>query len=639
MNASPRAAWRGVGGDPVLLAAEVAYRARRAMSRRTLRAAYDRLVAAPPGSAALRTLPIDLPGAGGDTATEEIRASADAACRHEFDVLGSGPVDLGPEIDWHSDFKSGHRWPRDFYLDVEVTRLDDDSDAKVPWEMSRGHELLALARAARAFAEPRYGEELASLWSSWLDANPPGVGINWTNAMEVGIRAVNWAWALTTAPEGALDAGLRARILASLRAHGRHLAWNLEGTPRLRSNHYLADVLGLLVVAAVVEEGWSRRWARRARAALRREIGRQVGADGLGFEASTGYHGLSLEMLLLAEAAAAMRGAGLGAAYRQRLAAMAAASAALRGAGGRIPALGDGDSGRILPISPARPPSQDPQLWMAAGLLGTPRPGGEEGAGELAWTLGVEAARRALGAPEIAPASARFPDGGVFVLAEGDTRAVIRCGGVGQNGNGGHAHNDALSIDLELDGAPLVVDPGTPAYTADLALRNEARSTRSHNTVQIGDQEINPIDPGRPFAMSGRARIWFEEWDSHRMIGCHDGFRAGGEPVVHRRRVELAPGRVEITDELSGPDAECTGTARLHLAPGTAAAPAARGGLELHRDGRPCATLTFAGAAGHRVVPGWVSDRFGVRADAEVVELEIAGELPLVLRQTIERTS
>jgi hypothetical protein len=629
-----------VGGDPVLLAAEVAYRARRAMSRRALRAAYGRLVAAPPGSAALRPLAIDLPGAGGDAATDGIRASADAACRHEFDVLGSGPVDLGSEIDWHSDFKSGYRWPRDFYLDVEVTRLDDDSDAKVPWEMSRGHELLALARAARAFAEPRYGEELASLWASWLDANPPGVGINWTNAMEVGIRAVNWAWALTTAPEGALDAGLRARILASLRAHGRHLAWNLEGTPRLRSNHYLADVLGLLVVSAVVEEAWSRRWARRARAALRREIGRQVGADGLGFEASTGYHGLSLEMFLLAEATAALGGGSLGRDYRERLAAMAAATAALRGADGRIPALGDGDSGRILPISPARPPNQDPQLWMAAGLLGTPRPGGEEGAGELAWTLGLAAARRALGAPEIGPpASARFPDGGVFVLAEGDTRAVLRCGGVGQNGNGGHAHNDALSIDLELDGAPLVVDPGTPAYTADLALRDEARSTRSHNTVQVGEQEINPIDPDRPFAMSGRARTWIEEWGAERVVGCHDGFRAGGEPVFHRRRVELAPGRVEITDELTGPVAECAGTARLHLAPGTVAAPAVAGGLELNREGRPCAVLTFAGAAGHRVRPGWVSDRFGVRADAEVVELDLAGELPLVLRQTIESAS
>src|SRR5262245_6327171 len=28
---------------------------------------------------------------------------------HRFDLLGSGPVELGTKIDWHADFKSGHR--------------------------------------------------------------------------------------------------------------------------------------------------------------------------------------------------------------------------------------------------------------------------------------------------------------------------------------------------------------------------------------------------------------------------------------------------------------------------------------------------------------------------------------------------
>ncbi len=36
---------------------------------------------------------------------------AERLMRHEFDLLGSGPVDLGPEIDWSRDFKSGRLWP------------------------------------------------------------------------------------------------------------------------------------------------------------------------------------------------------------------------------------------------------------------------------------------------------------------------------------------------------------------------------------------------------------------------------------------------------------------------------------------------------------------------------------------------
>src|SRR5690606_38165951 len=30
---------------------------------------------------------------------------------HRFDLLGSGEVELGEAIDWHTDFKSGHTWP------------------------------------------------------------------------------------------------------------------------------------------------------------------------------------------------------------------------------------------------------------------------------------------------------------------------------------------------------------------------------------------------------------------------------------------------------------------------------------------------------------------------------------------------
>src|SRR5688572_25935379 len=34
-----------------------------------------------------------------------IISAADAACAHEVDLLGSGPVALGTRIDWHRDYK------------------------------------------------------------------------------------------------------------------------------------------------------------------------------------------------------------------------------------------------------------------------------------------------------------------------------------------------------------------------------------------------------------------------------------------------------------------------------------------------------------------------------------------------------
>jgi hypothetical protein len=39
---------------------------------------------------------------------------AEDAMAHRFDLLGSGPTQLGPTIDWSRDFKSGFRWPRGY---------------------------------------------------------------------------------------------------------------------------------------------------------------------------------------------------------------------------------------------------------------------------------------------------------------------------------------------------------------------------------------------------------------------------------------------------------------------------------------------------------------------------------------------
>jgi hypothetical protein len=98
------------------------------------------------------------PGDGGDTRPIVPRGRAaerrggGRALRCEVKLLG--PTSPGAVIDWHRDLKSGFRWPANFYLGLEATRLDNPSDAKVPSELSRGHHLPTLARAARLRRRP-----------------------------------------------------------------------------------------------------------------------------------------------------------------------------------------------------------------------------------------------------------------------------------------------------------------------------------------------------------------------------------------------------------------------------------------------------------------------------------------------------
>lgn len=631
---------RQIGPDPVLLARYALHHSKTRLDLRRLRRDYERTIATPAGLAQLRIPPLDVPRVDElpeplVPAATRLRAEADDLLTHRFDLLGSGLIPLGNEIDWHLDFKSGYRWPRDFYQDVVPTRLDDSSDAKVPWELSRSHHLLTLARAARLFEDDRYATELERQLRSWLDENPPGYGINWTNPMEVALRAVNWIWAVRTLEAfRPLAADLRSRLAGALQVHARHIAANLEGTPYLRSNHYLSDILGLLAVGATLDDDpTSERLFVKAHKAFEREIQSQVHEDGIGFEASLPYHGLALEIFLLARVISTWNGRPLSAAYDRRLAAMLAASQSLRHPDGRVPQIGDGDSGRVLPAGFEREPTFDHLLWLGAATLDGRRPDDGWPHEEVAWTLGLEAWNQVQLQPfALDEKSQAFPLGGFFVMRSGSTHVVVRCGDVGQNGNGGHSHNDVLSFEL-WHGVPVVVDSGTYVYASDPAARNTFRSTASHNTVSVDRAEINPIVERDLFKLDQFARprveLFEDGSDRIRLVASHDGFRRLEPPVVHRRELSLdrADGGFEILDELLG-QGEQRAESFLHLAAGTNVERIGDHEFVLSR-GEHAMTLACWGTSGVKVTEGWVSDRFGERQRAAVLVAQVHDSMPL----------
>jgi hypothetical protein len=618
-----------VGPHPVELGRTFFFLASRRLRPRSGRRLYAtslqpaHVVLRPPtvGLAAFEQLPRELHGAA-----LSLRDEAEQVLAHRVDLLGSGLIDLDADIDWHRDFKSGYRWPRRFYEDVEVTRLSDRSDAKIPWELSRCHHLLTLARAARIFRQERYAREFEAQLDAWLDANPPGIGINWTNPMEVGIRAVNLAWAVGTLEEWSkLESTLCERLTTSLRWHGHHIASNLEGAPYLRSNHYLGDLLGLLVLGSALDgEPSAPEWSQFARREFEREILKQVYPDGVSFEASLAYHGLALEMFLIASGIASQSGTPLSERFYERLRRMVMVSRSVRHGDGRIPLFGDQDSGRILPAGFARPPTHDNLLWLAAALGLAERPFDQSVHPEVAWTFGVQRWQRCSELPLAQkPTSTGFSTGGIFVLCAKRLHVVVRCGDVGQNGFGGHSHNDTLSYELSIDGMPLIVDSGTYAYTFDTKARNEFRSTSAHNTVVVDGEEINPIDRDRVFELRSFARPRVLavnlSGETIEFIGSHDGYRRLPDPVTHRRRFSLSSNELTVYDELL-----CARfhevESYMHFDHGTLiertgdASFAARLGLAR-------VSISFSGFTGDELAldEGWVSDRYGVRVRAPVL--------------------
>lgn len=89
-----------------------------------------------------------------------------------------------------------------------------------------------------------------------------------------------------------------------------------------------------------------------------------------------------------------------------------------------------------------------------------------------------------------------FEGFGAFVIKGDNAHLAIRCGTIGQNGIGGHAHNDQLSFELTVPGATYWKDPGTYLYTPLPARRNEYRSVFAHNGPRPQESETGYFGAG-----------------------------------------------------------------------------------------------------------------------------------------------
>lgn len=565
-------------------------------------------------------------------------------------------------IDWQLDFKSGYRWREDcWYKDIAVITGCPGADIKVPWELARCQHLPQLALAyglARAgvagFREAgEYQREYRNQVVDFIAANPPRFGVNWACPMDIGIRVANWLLAhnLFVAAGARFDDAFETLLLDSVHAHGRHIASNLEWNETFRSNHYLADLAGLLFAGAYLPPGnETDRWIRTAISELGLEIPAQFTDDGANFEASTCYHRLSAEMVVysLALLMSILRKRlplpwhvpptrpGMEAAYWTDDTEIfnAEMTGIIERAGEfsmhatkedhRVVQTGDNDSGRFFKLQPACSVTsvrkaclelenldgyaelkQDRDYWLdesldhrhltgaigalfarqdltcfagpfeldaacvralAGGQCLTSYKGGSMPTRASTTRIGcsggfadLEARLRDL--PDINRQNYRFelpgnlmpadiglfayPDFGLFFFKASGFYAAVRCGPHGQAGNGGHAHNDQLSVELTINGHVIAADPGTYLYTPLPVRRNEYRAASAHFAPHIGG-----IEPGKLaalFSLPDHSHAVCLYFGSLGFIGRHMGY---GTPVY--RILRFAGSYLDISDYAEG---------------------------------------------------------------------------------------
>ena len=281
----------------------------------------------------------------------EILKEASNILHRKFTVLGCDLDYSHNEINWHLDPRSNFEWGRKYYKRLyPVSNSSDNTDCKMPWELSRFQHLPFLIKGYFTSGDDEYIEETVRQISHWIDENPLCYGINWTCAMDVAIRACNWIWAWWAFKDHpAWMDEFNEKFLKSIWQHGWYIEHNLEDKGGIRTNHYLADVVGLLFIGIMFPQFRdARRWKEFGVRELIRCMEEMVYPDGVSFENSTAYHRLVLELFAYSAVLCQKNGIELLQAFWDRLEKMFEFVMRCMRPDGRMPMIGDSDDGRFF---------------------------------------------------------------------------------------------------------------------------------------------------------------------------------------------------------------------------------------------------------------------------------------------------
>ena len=93
-------------------------------------------------------------------------------------------------LDWQLDFKSGYRWSnKEWYRKINYGN-NRGADIKVPWELSRCSHFLTLGQAYFLTGDEKYTREYIYQVMDWIENNPVLFGVNWVCTMDVAIRGL-----------------------------------------------------------------------------------------------------------------------------------------------------------------------------------------------------------------------------------------------------------------------------------------------------------------------------------------------------------------------------------------------------------------------------------------------------------------
>lgn len=477
---------------------------------------------------------------------EEILQQSEGVLRNNILSISGDPIFVGNFINWNKDYLNNFIWENSHYSVLKTKDFTNSSDVKNVWEFSRFYFITTLAKALYITNETKYFSKIDELIAEWERQNPINQSINWTVSMEVAIRSVNLIEIYSLIKASNLVSlesekyRLQKKIIEQLLNHKLYIENNLEKGLN-SNNHYLSNIIGLIYIYIFMEaevemqHRFNLTYGKKIKSLLKElnsELNYQVYSDGFSYEDSISYHALNLEMIV-----SILNLLKLNAEtdyFFKEIKEIEIIAFKMYKAlqkvlvEGSIPVIGDIDNGRLLIFDESSNKHKSSFKYLI----------------DICSTYFGEKYKDTNCVQE----SVGFLDAGIYKYKFTNYTLFFKCGKIGQNGLGGHAHNDQLSIMLYVKSQPIFIDSGTGNYTSDRTIRNLLRSTKSHNTLEIENLEQNDISFDI-FKMNERTFSKILKYDEWSIAGKHEGYvqEVGSR---HIREIVFANDSILINDRL-----------------------------------------------------------------------------------------
>jgi hypothetical protein len=414
-------------------------------------------------------------------------------------------IDITKPLNFHLDVSSGKSFPMSFSKKINM-RSDAYGSAKVVWEVNRLQFLLPLILDYKRTHDVALLDRFVTIMTEWDVQNPYLKGVNWYSNIEVNIRLINWYWCwLLLADDeiflkGEAYTRFKNDIWVPLVYKHCHYSYHNPSFYSSANNHLISEYAGLFIASSLWKFKESANWSNYARKGLEKEIALQHSPNGINKEEAAEYIQFISDFFLLSYVTARQYDKDFSSAYKSMLINIISYINQFLDVKGGFPKYGDEDDGRlILPDGDTHSNNFISILSSAAVLFNNSSFKRADATWDIKTALltafiNGKSIWDKLPVSDCKPVSKFYTQEGHFyfkdhTFANKEIYAHMDAASLGFLSIAAHGHADALSFTLTIDGAPILVDPGTFTYHTHPVWRKYFVSTLAHNTITINNKD------------------------------------------------------------------------------------------------------------------------------------------------------